>query len=71
MQNQEGNAVDADTVTLTSIQTSEIDEWENFKDDDIMLQQSAIQAEEAEKIPFVGDKARELLSLEKIKHFCR
>lgn len=56
MQNQEGHAVDADTVTLTSIQTSDIDDWENFKDDDIMQQQSAIQAEEAEKIPFVGDK---------------
>ncbi|KAL2468868.1 Ubiquitin thioesterase otubain-like [Forsythia ovata] len=56
MQNQEGNAVDADTVTMTSVQTSEIDDWANFKDDDIMQQQSAIQSEEAGKIPFVGDK---------------
>lgn len=31
-------------------------DWTNFADDDIMQQQSAIRAAEAEKIPFVGDK---------------
>eukprot|EP00252_Welwitschia_mirabilis_P025812 TRINITY_DN8218_c0_g1_i1.p1 TRINITY_DN8218_c0_g1~~TRINITY_DN8218_c0_g1_i1.p1 ORF type:complete len:339 (+),score=69.16 TRINITY_DN8218_c0_g1_i1:110-1018(+) len=31
-------------------------EWMHYKDDDIMQQQSAIQADEAKKIPFVGDK---------------
>lgn len=30
--------------------------WENFRDDDIMHQHSAILAEQADKIPFVGDK---------------
>ncbi|XP_021746035.1 ubiquitin thioesterase otubain-like [Chenopodium quinoa] len=31
-------------------------DWENFRDDDIMLQHSAIRAEQADKIPFLGDK---------------
>lgn len=34
----------------------QVNDWENYKDDDIMQQQSAIRAEEAVKIPFVGDK---------------
>ncbi|KAL6011783.1 hypothetical protein ACLOJK_002248 [Asimina triloba] len=33
-------------------------DWEDFKDDDIMQQHSAIRAEEAEKIPFVGDEVQ-------------
>ncbi|XP_021722988.1 ubiquitin thioesterase otubain-like [Chenopodium quinoa] len=31
-------------------------DWENFRDDDIMLQHSAIRAEQADKIHFLGDK---------------
>lgn len=53
MQNQDGNVVDSE---MESIQVSEVDDWADFLDDDIMKQQSAIQAEEAGKIPFVGDK---------------
>ncbi|KAK4413537.1 OVARIAN TUMOR DOMAIN-containing deubiquitinating enzyme 1 [Sesamum alatum] len=56
MQNQDGHVVESGTETITSIKASEIDDWENFRDDDILQQQSAIQAEEAGKIPFVGDK---------------
>ncbi|PIN25636.1 ubiquitin hydrolase [Handroanthus impetiginosus] len=56
MQNHDGDVVESKTESITSIQTSEIDDWANFRDDDIMKQQSAIQAEEAVKIPFVGDK---------------
>uniref|UniRef100_A0A5B7B2E5 Ubiquitin thioesterase n=1 Tax=Davidia involucrata TaxID=16924 RepID=A0A5B7B2E5_DAVIN len=54
MQNQEGLPADAEMES--SIQASKVDDWANFRDDDIMQQQSAIQAVEAEKIPFVGDK---------------
>ncbi|KAI3467808.1 hypothetical protein Pfo_024471 [Paulownia fortunei] len=53
MQNQDGHVVESESETITSIQTSEIDDWANFRDDDIMQQQSAIQAEEAGKIPFL------------------
>ncbi|XP_057428752.1 OVARIAN TUMOR DOMAIN-containing deubiquitinating enzyme 1 isoform X1 [Lotus japonicus] len=31
-------------------------EWNNFGDDDIMQQQHSIQADQANKVPFVGDK---------------
>ncbi|KAL3655904.1 ubiquitin-specific protease otu1 [Castilleja foliolosa] len=47
MQNQDGHMVESE---------SGIDDWANFRDDDIMKQQSVILAEEAVKIPFVGDK---------------
>lgn len=67
MQDQEGDVVDAEKETLTSVQTSEIDDWKKYKDDDIMQQHSAIQAEEAVKIPFVGDK-EPLSSLEAEYH---
>ncbi|CAK9177400.1 unnamed protein product [Ilex paraguariensis] len=60
MHKQEGLLTDAE---MTSVQASEVDDWTNFRDNDIMQQQSAILAEEAEKIPFVGDK-EPLLSLE-------
>ncbi|XP_068659139.1 OVARIAN TUMOR DOMAIN-containing deubiquitinating enzyme 1 [Aristolochia californica] len=33
-----------------------VEDWARFRDDDIMQQQTAIKAEEAEKMPFVGDK---------------
>lgn len=58
MQNQDGNPAESKPETIASVYPSEADDWENFRDDDIMLQHSAIQAEEAVKIPFVGDKAR-------------
>ncbi|CAN4114279.1 unnamed protein product [Withania somnifera] len=67
MQDQEGDVADAEKETLTSVQTSEIDDWKKYKDDDIMQQHSAIQAEEAVKIPFVGDK-EPLSSLEAEYH---
>ncbi|XAR65841.1 Ubiquitinyl hydrolase 1 [Bertholletia excelsa] len=56
MQNPEGLQADADMESTTPDQVSGVDDWANFRDDDIMQQQSAIRAEEAEKIPFVGDK---------------
>lgn len=62
MKDQDGDVADAEKETLTSVQTSEIDDWKRFKDDDIMEQHSAIQAEQAVKIPFVGDKASVILS---------
>ncbi|XP_022764143.1 ubiquitin thioesterase otubain-like isoform X6 [Durio zibethinus] len=56
MQNQEGPIADKEMETSVSIPISEFDDWANFADDDIMQQQSAIHAEEAKKIPFVGNK---------------
>ncbi|KAL7229038.1 hypothetical protein ACSBR2_007688 [Camellia fascicularis] len=56
MQNQEGLQADADIASITPIQATEVEDWANFRDDDIMQQQSAIRAVEAEKIPLVGDK---------------
>lgn len=58
MQNQDGLLADAEVEGISSTQASNVDDWENFRDDAIMQQQSSIWAEEAEKIPFVGDKAR-------------
>ncbi|MCD7461491.1 hypothetical protein HAX54_046252 [Datura stramonium] len=65
MQDQEGDVADVEKETLTSVQTSEIDDWKKYKDDDIMQQHSAIQAEQAVKIQFVeyfngGDNCRNL-----------
>lgn len=54
MQNQEGKFGDGE---MESTVASEFEDWANYGDDDIMQQQSAIRAAEAEKIPFVGDKA--------------
>lgn len=62
MQDQERDVADAEKETLASVQTSEVDDWKKYKDDDIMQQHSAIQAEQAVKIPFVGDKASVILS---------
>ncbi|XP_057463386.1 OVARIAN TUMOR DOMAIN-containing deubiquitinating enzyme 1-like isoform X2 [Actinidia eriantha] len=56
MQNREELVADGELEDITPIQASKADDWANFRDDDIMQQQSAIQAVEAEKIPFVGDK---------------
>lgn len=58
MQNQEGLQADGEVESATSVPATEFGEWSNFADNDIMHQQSAIQAEEAEKIPYVADKAR-------------
>lgn len=61
MQHPDGQAAEPETETKISLQTSEINDWTNYRDDEVMLQHSAIQAEEAGKIPFVGDKARKLI----------
>lgn len=62
MQNQEGLQVQVDgeveSGPAPSVATPEVDEWPSFGDQDIMQQHSAIRAEEAEKIPFLGDKVR-------------
>lgn len=56
MQNKEELPANATAEELTSGKASEVDDWESIKDNDIMQQQSAILAEEAEKIQYVGDK---------------
>ncbi|KAL6186247.1 hypothetical protein ACLB2K_042368 [Fragaria x ananassa] len=60
MQNQEGLQVQVDgeveSGPAPSVATPEVDEWPSFGDQDIMQQHSAIRAEEAEKIPFLGNK---------------
>ncbi|XVF02126.1 hypothetical protein REPUB_Repub04eG0149200 [Reevesia pubescens] len=56
MQNQEGAVADGKKESAVTIPISEFDDWANFADDDIMHQKSAIHAEEAKKIPFVGGK---------------
>ncbi|XP_068332095.1 OVARIAN TUMOR DOMAIN-containing deubiquitinating enzyme 1-like [Pyrus communis] len=53
MQNPDGVQVDGEVESAASVATPEFDEW---GDQDIMQQHSAIRAEEAEKIPFLGDK---------------
>lgn len=52
MQNQEGLLADVEIESVTPGG----DDWASFRDDDIMQQQSAIHAEEAVKMPFVGNK---------------
>ena len=58
MESQGALQADAESEPKVSIPVSDVDGWENIRDDDIMQQQSAIRAEEAEKVPFIGDKAR-------------
>lgn len=53
-ESQEDGQKDSDSVAFPA---SELEEWANFGDDDIMQQQSILQSEEAQKIPYVGDKA--------------
>ncbi|XP_021900255.1 ubiquitin thioesterase otubain-like isoform X1 [Carica papaya] len=55
MQNREVPVADDEVESAASVLASEFG-WSSFVDDDIMQQQSAIRKEEAEKIPFVGDK---------------
>lgn len=61
MQNQEGPQSDGEINkdSTTSNPTPEFEDWSHYADNDIMQQQSSIMMEEAEKLPFVGDKARE------------
>lgn len=69
MQNQEGPQADGELeAAAASSPTPDFDDWPNFGDDDIMQQQSAIRAEEADKIPFLGDKARVTNFLHWAKH---
>ncbi|KAL0004721.1 hypothetical protein SO802_012282 [Lithocarpus litseifolius] len=56
MQNKDGPQADGELEAATSNPTPDFDDWAKFADDDIMQQQTAIRAEEAEKTPFVGDK---------------
>lgn len=56
MQNKEELPDNASVETVTSGKASDVDYWETIKDNDIMQQQSAILAVEAEKIQYVGDK---------------
>ncbi|KAL9321288.1 hypothetical protein ACSQ67_013127 [Phaseolus vulgaris] len=58
MQSKEAVVEDGEITSSVTVADSEFDEWNNFGDDDIMQQQYTIQADEAKKIPFVGDKAR-------------
>ncbi|KAI4332361.1 hypothetical protein L6164_017278 [Bauhinia variegata] len=55
MENKEAPLEDGEIKPM-SVSMPDLDEWGNFGDDDIMQQQSAIQAEEAKKVPFIGDK---------------
>lgn len=57
MENKQAVLEDGEIESVT-VTVSEIDAWTNFGDDDIMQQQYSIQADEAKKFPFVGDKAR-------------
>ena len=63
MQNKDGPQADGEMEAATSNPTPDFDDWAKFGDDDIMQQQTAIRAEEAEKAPFVGDKARATATL--------
>ncbi|KAK9108614.1 hypothetical protein Syun_024625 [Stephania yunnanensis] len=56
MQNPEQQVAEDEQDTADSNRLPTIDDWANIKDCDIMQQQSAIQAEEAHKLPYVGDK---------------
>lgn len=56
MRNKEAVLEDGETACVT-VTEPEFDDWGNFGDDDIMQQKSAIHAEEAKKVPFLGDKA--------------
>lgn len=58
MQNREGLQADGDRESIIPVPKSEYDDWLTFPDDDVTQQQSTFGREEAEKIPFVGDKAR-------------
>lgn len=69
MQNQEQTLEDGQIECVAS-PVPEFEEWANFGDDDIIQQRSVVQAEEAKKIPFVGDKASPILLLLENDLFC-
>lgn len=57
MQNQDEIPVEPETESTTFITDYEADgDWSNYKDSDVMQQQSAIWEEDAAKFPYVGDK---------------
>ncbi|XP_038703635.1 OVARIAN TUMOR DOMAIN-containing deubiquitinating enzyme 1-like [Tripterygium wilfordii] len=56
MEKQERQVADGEMEPNESIEASHFDDLETFADEDIMQQQYDIQAEEAVKAPFVGDK---------------
>lgn len=56
MDNQDEIPVEPETESSTFVSDYEADDWSNYKDSDVMLQQSAIWEEDAAKSPFVGDK---------------
>lgn len=59
MQNQDEIPVEPETEmeTTTFIPDYETDgDWSNYRDSDVMQQQSAIWEQDAAKFPFVGDK---------------
>ncbi|BAT86992.1 OVARIAN TUMOR DOMAIN-containing deubiquitinating enzyme 1 [Vigna umbellata] len=56
MQSKEAVVEDGEITSSVTVPDTEFDEWNNFGDDDIMQQQYSIQADEAKKVPFVGDK---------------
>ncbi|KAF8390744.1 hypothetical protein HHK36_025271 [Tetracentron sinense] len=66
MQSKEELVADGEMECVSSNPALAVDDWANFRDNDIMQQQTAIQAEEAEKMPFVGDKARAAHALLKL-----
>ncbi|XP_071702318.1 OVARIAN TUMOR DOMAIN-containing deubiquitinating enzyme 1 [Rutidosis leptorrhynchoides] len=64
MQNKDEIPVEPETESTAFITDYEADgDWSNYKDSDVMKQQTAIWEEDAAKFPFVGDK-EPLTSLE-------
>nr|XP_043632053.1 OVARIAN TUMOR DOMAIN-containing deubiquitinating enzyme 1-like [Erigeron canadensis]XP_043632054.1 OVARIAN TUMOR DOMAIN-containing deubiquitinating enzyme 1-like [Erigeron canadensis]XP_043632055.1 OVARIAN TUMOR DOMAIN-containing deubiquitinating enzyme 1-like [Erigeron canadensis] len=57
MQNHDEIPVEPEAESTTFITDYEVDgDWSNYKDSDVMQQQSAIWEEDAAKFPYVGDK---------------
>ncbi|GAB4828524.1 ubiquitin-specific protease otu1 [Ancistrocladus abbreviatus] len=65
MENQDKDSSITEPVLQESIAATDV--WDKFRDDDIMQQQSAIRAEEAAKIPFVGDKEHIMETQDKVE----
>lgn len=60
MQNHDEIPVESEAEsTAFSIAYEADDDWSNYKDSDVMQQQSAIFEQDAAKFPFVGDKVIE------------
>ncbi|XP_024995458.1 ubiquitin thioesterase otubain-like isoform X2 [Cynara cardunculus var. scolymus] len=56
MQNQDEIPLEEEIESTTFDTAYEADDWSNYKDCDVLKQQSAIWEEDAAKFPFVGDK---------------